>query len=94
MSRSYKKHKIIKGGGYVPYKKIFNRRLRRSKASKFADIPKGSSYKKLNESWCIADWKFLNFTWKSWQKFHHDFYSSEEESREAYLKYTRQVFKK
>lgn len=68
MSRSYKKHPWEQWGGCKDYKKLFNRRLRRSEQCK--DIPNGKAYKKLNESWNIADYKtncsfeeFLNWRW-------------------------------
>ena len=53
MSRSYKKHPVIKYAGNKDYKKLFNRRLRRTAG--IDDIPNGNAYKKMNESWEIND---------------------------------------
>lgn len=55
MSRSYKKHPIIKYAGCKDYKKLYNRRLRRSNKIGLEDIPNGNAYKKMNESWNIND---------------------------------------
>ena len=51
MSRSYKKHEIVKVG-YPKAKKFANRKVRRSKKV-FAD---GCSYKKAYPQYDIADW--------------------------------------
>lgn len=56
MSRSYK-HNPEYVDFVTPdtsFKKIFNRRLRRSQ--KCQDIPSGNAYKKMNCSWLIRDW--------------------------------------
>ena len=65
MSRSFKKighckceHSCKKG------KQFANRRLRR-KGINF-EIPNGKAYKKLNESWNICDYKFIE-TWKQYK---------------------------
>lgn len=59
MSRSYK-YPIFKdndgAGKKKSWKTIFNRKLRRNK--KYFDIPDGNSYKKINDSWIICDYKF------------------------------------
>lgn len=55
VSRSYKKSpvcNIVKPDG--SYKAIFNRRIRRKH---LLDVPSGNSYRKLNESWYIHDWR-------------------------------------
>lgn len=61
MSRSYKKHPIIQGGGDKSLKKLFNRRLRRRKQ---LDYPSGNAYRreKNNDSWDICDVLFGYFT--------------------------------
>lgn len=61
MSRSYKKHPIIKYAGCKDYKKIYNRKLRRT--TNIDDIPNGNAYKKMNESWNINDIT----SWCSWE---------------------------
>lgn len=52
MSRSRKKHPLIKCAGDKSLKKIFNRRFRRNKD---LDFPSGNAYRKTNESWEICD---------------------------------------
>lgn len=64
MSRSYKKHPIIKYAGCKDLKKIYNRRLRRSNKIGLEDIPNGNAYKKMNESWNINDIT----DWCSWEE--------------------------
>lgn len=62
MSRSYRKG--IQCCGDKVFKKIFNRRLRRSQ--KCEDIPSGSAYKKFNQTWLIADDRF-SVTWEDFK---------------------------
>lgn len=70
MSRSYRKTPIITDGFlHSPQskkmKRIFNRKLRRSKV----ELPDGCGYKKANESYDISDYKF-HVSWddyKSWK---------------------------
>ena len=64
MSRSYKKHPIIKYAGNKDYKKRFNRKLRRT--TKIDDIPNGNAYKKMNESWEIND-IVSRYTWPQYK---------------------------
>lgn len=52
MSRSRKKHPLIKCCGDASLKKIYNRRFRRKKD---LDFPSGNAYRKTNESWEICD---------------------------------------
>lgn len=52
MSRSRKKHPLIKCAGDKSLKKIFNRRFRHKKD---LDFPSGNAYRKTNESWEICD---------------------------------------
>lgn len=52
MSRSRKKHPLIKCAGDKGFKKLFNRRFRRKKD---LDFPSGNAYRKTNESWDICD---------------------------------------
>jgi len=64
MSRSYREG--FQGAGDKTWKKIFNRRIRRSE--KCNDIPSGAAYKKYNASYAIADYR-MSCTWdefKSW----------------------------
>lgn len=80
MSRSYKKHNWCKCAGDSSMKKLFNRRIRRSK--KFEDIPNGNAYKKLSCSWEIADYRF-DSSWQSfkeWNWTRAQFFDSEEEA--------------
>lgn len=67
MSRSYKKYPICKDNGCRDYKKIYNRRLRRSKKFGLEDIPNGNAYRKFNCPWNICDWKCTS-TWQEFQK--------------------------
>lgn len=54
MSRSYKKHPLIKTCGDKSLKKLYNRRLRRRKQ---LDYPSGNKYcrERNNNSWDICD---------------------------------------
>lgn len=52
MSRSRKKHPLIKCAGDKGFKKIFNRRFRHKNDF---DFPSGNAYRKVNESWEICD---------------------------------------
>ena len=61
MSRSYKKYPIAKEENDQFYKKYYNRKLRR-----MSDLPNGSAYKKLHESWFISDYHwFTDDTYKN-----------------------------
>lgn len=62
MSKSYRKG--MQCCGDKTFKKIFNRRLRRSQ--KCADIPNGAAYKRYNNSWNIADYRGLT-TWEDFK---------------------------
>lgn len=53
MSRSYKKHPYFLMIGDKSFKKIYNRRIRRTHL--VDDIDSGGSYKKFNDSWNICD---------------------------------------
>lgn len=75
MSRSYKKHPVIKYAGCKDFKKLYNRRLRRSNKIGIEDIPNGGAYKKFNESWNINDIEEM-CTWEEYQFW----YADEEES--------------
>lgn len=90
MGKSYRKHKFIKCGGDTSYKKIFNRKIRRSKKDKFTDIPSGKAYRKVNCPWEIADYRCRGVdSWIIWQKEYSKYYSSEEKSYIAYQEYNR-----
>lgn len=87
MSRSYKKHNIIKCAGDTSFKKIYNRKLRRT--TKLDEIPNGKAYKRMNESWEIYDfisrcsWEdFKSWNWtqdmtqeEAWKEWKRHFYS-------------------
>jgi len=59
MSRSRKKHPLIKCAGDKGFKKLFNRSFRRKKD---LDFPSGNAYRKTNESWEICDYIAGYFT--------------------------------
>ena len=69
MSRSYRRSEIIKYAGDTSWKKIFNRKLRR-KYKNALDFPNYNAYRKMNESWSIADVRSLvSFEdYKDWYK--------------------------
>lgn len=52
MSRSRKKHPLVKCACDKDMKKIYNRRFRRKKD---LDFPSGNAYRKTNEPWAICD---------------------------------------
>lgn len=54
MSRSYRHTNIIKYAGDKAFKKIFNRKLRR-KYKHDLDFPNYNAYRKMNDSYDIAD---------------------------------------
>lgn len=59
MSRSRKKHPIIKCAGDKGFKKIFNRRFRRQND---LDFPSGNAYRKTNSQWELWDYVAGYFT--------------------------------
>lgn len=67
MSRSFKKHPV---GHYIKkdttYKKIFNRKLRRTNLLDTLSPHNKSGYKKLNESYNIDDYSGY-VSWKEWR---------------------------
>lgn len=83
MSHSYKKHNIYKIAGDTSYKKIFNRRLRRSDRCK--DIPNGAAYKKYNNSWDIADYVYST----SWEYFRDSYRDSDISEKELWAIWKR-----
>lgn len=79
MSRSYKKHPYYKIGD-PSFKKIFNRRLRRS--SKIQDIPSGKAYRKYNDIYSLCDWK-VDCSWeefREWNWVRTKYFDSEEKA--------------
>lgn len=65
MSRSYKKHPWVTDHHVKTTKekkKFANKKVRRRE-----DLPNGSAYKKVSESWDICDWKGY-WTWKDAKK--------------------------
>jgi hypothetical protein len=59
MSKSYKHTPCVKQQGRSKkfYKKYANKKIRRKQLNE--DIPDGSSYRKLFESWDICDYRFF-----------------------------------
>jgi hypothetical protein len=54
MSRSYKKHNIVKDPSAKGMKKYANKKVRRTK-----NVPNGKAYKKVFESWNISDYQWI-----------------------------------
>lgn len=84
MSRSYKKHKWFKCENDSTWKKIFNRRLRRS--NKCKNIPQGSGYKKINCSDKICYYK-IECSWANFKKRNFNYFKNEEEMYAYWKKY-------
>ena len=74
-------------------KKIFNRRIRRSSAPKYQDIPNGSAYKKLNNSWEICDYGCIYYTLDDAIDFYNDTWSSKSKD-EIYADWVSHYFSK
>lgn len=70
MSRSYRKG--FQCAGDKDLKKLFNRKLRRTQLKETEDLPIGNAYKKMNESWDIADyrWEIVeeDYEWADYQR--------------------------
>lgn len=77
MSKSYRKHKILRDRN-PDMKKLFNRRLRRTNIMPL-EMSNGNKYKTLNESYDICDYSFGYKNWESFKKDNLDFFDSEEE---------------
>lgn len=77
MSRSYRRSEIIKYAGDTSWKKIFNRKLRR-KYKNDLDFPNYNAYRKMNESWSIADVRAL-ITFEDYKDLYEDSGMTEEE---------------
>lgn len=77
MSRSYRRSEIIKYAGDTSWKKIFNRKLRR-KYKNDLDFPNYNAYRKMNESWSIADVRTL-ITFEDYKDLYEDSGMTEEE---------------
>lgn len=77
MSRSYRRSEIIKYAGDTSWKKIFNRKLRR-KYKNDLDFPNYNAYRKMNESWSIADVRTL-ITFEDYKDLYKDSGMTEEE---------------
>lgn len=84
MSRSYRHHYIFKTAGDKSFKKIFNRRLRRS--SKCENIPDGNAYRKYNNSWEIADYVYRYNDYEEYREANKEF-ETEEQSRKKWKKW-------
>lgn len=76
MSRSYRRSEIIKYAGDTSWKKIFNRKLRR-KYKNDLDFPNYNAYRKMNESWSIADVRTL-ITFEDYKDLYEDSGMTEE----------------
>lgn len=83
MSRSFKKHCWEKCAGDPSFKKIFNRKLRRT--TKLDEIPNGKAYKKMNESWEIWDYRCET----SWEEFKHWWQSENMTEEEKWAEWKR-----
>lgn len=72
MSRSYRKG--FQCAGDKEFKKLFNRKLRRVQLKKAEVLPIGNGYKKMNESWDIADYKdeIVKENYNDWADFQRD----------------------
>ena len=84
MSHSYRHNFVFKTAGDKSFKKLFNRRLRRSE--KCENIPDGKAYKKYNESWRITDFTWRYNSYEEYREIHKEF-ETEEESRKNWKKY-------
>ena len=70
MSRSYKKHSIIKAnsrGSNKLRKRIANKAVRRHKG----ELNDGAQYKKIYNSYNISDYSF-SYTWDEWKDYRGD----------------------
>lgn len=85
MSRSYRRSEIIKYAGDTSWKKIFNRKLRR-KYKNDLDFPNYNAYRKMNESWSIADVRTL-ITFEDYKDLYEDSGMTEEMYAEWKRKY-------
>lgn len=83
MSRSYRKHPIMKYAGNKDYKKRFNRKLRRTAG--IEDIPDGNAYKKMNESWDIND-IVSRCSWEEYKEYINS-YNPREDEEELYRRW-------
>ena len=74
MSRSYKKHAWVTDGGTPGTK--FAKRMANKKVRRTKNIPNGSSYKQVYETYDIRDYKYF-WTWKdakkSWENSENDY---------------------
>lgn len=93
MSRSYKKHSIVKDPARKYMKRFANKKVRRTK-----DIPSGKAYRKVFETWNISDFRwiwtkedatydYLTAEPNSWIRKHY-------ETLEEYLKYWEKCVKR
>lgn len=85
MSKSYRKNKILKDRN-PEVKKLFNRRLRRTKIMPL-EMVNGNKYKTLNESWDICDYSFGYESWQSFKENNLEFFNSEKECYAHWKKY-------
>lgn len=93
MSRSYKKHPIVKDPAGKYMKRFANKKVRRTK-----DIPNGKAYRKVFETWDISDFRWI---W-SREKAIYDYLTAEPDSwirkkyetLEEYLKYWEKCVKR
>lgn len=80
MGKTYRKAGFIKIGD-PSFKKLFNRKLRRTTKEDVESVPSGGAYRKMNDSWDICDAKWG----VSWEEFRDDYlpswYGTEDELR-------------
>lgn len=88
MSRSYRHSAWMKCAGDPSYKKLFNRKLRR--CNDYKDIPNGNAYRKMNNSWDIADYRFDC----SWEDFQRWYWTEEMSKEEAKAEWKRKYWSK
>lgn len=84
MSRSYRKHTFVQDQGRKKSgKKFANRRVRRKmNDTEFTCSPGG--YKKLYESWDIADYKWGYLGYRSFYHYNRSYYDSDQDCWSAF----------
>lgn len=93
MSRSYKQHPIVKDNGKSKKvgknlaNKMVNTYIQRAVDGDMP-MPQGSSYKKIYDSWKIADWTF-RCTEQEWREKYYKYLNSPDDyEREYAARYT------
>lgn len=83
MSRSYRHG--FQCAGDKDFKKIFNRKLRRSQIKNTDNLPQYSDYKKMNCPWEIADYRGSI----SWEEFKNWYWIREMPEDEAWAEFQK-----